>query len=250
MAGKADPLFFAVIDRERRKPAGVASLMRIAPEAGSIEVGISPGRRRLQRTRAAARRSISLPTWCCGAPAVRVEVRRAQPAEPAGGGADGVFLEGCSGRRRWSRGAPRHRLVRHDRRRLALPEARVEAWLEPANFDAAGRQQGALRDLTRPAGWPGPALMARRGPLKRWQRRWKDGWVSDLDEPRGAAQRENRHAGLRPRDAAQALAQRARSGGRGLAVKPAGPGHGAAIGGAGVQGDPEFARGDRVRVVP
>ena len=25
--------------------------------------------------------------------------------------------------------------------------------------------------------------MARRGPLKRWQRRWKDGWVGDLDGP-------------------------------------------------------------------
>lgn len=25
--------------------------------------------------------------------------------------------------------------------------------------------------------------MTRRGPIKRWQRRWKDGWVSDLDAP-------------------------------------------------------------------
>ncbi len=25
--------------------------------------------------------------------------------------------------------------------------------------------------------------MSRRGPLKRWQRRWKDGWVGDLDAP-------------------------------------------------------------------
>ena len=65
MAGKADPLFFAVIDRERKQPAGVASLMRIAPEAGSIEVG----QHRLVAGAAAdaggrARRSISSPTGC------------------------------------------------------------------------------------------------------------------------------------------------------------------------------------------
>ena len=44
---------------------------------------------------------------------------------------------------------PRHRLVRDDRRRVAVaPRRRTSAWLDPANFDDDGRQRTALSDLT------------------------------------------------------------------------------------------------------
>ena len=63
VAGKADPLFFALTDRAVGTPGGVASLMRISPEAGSIEVGhicLSPS---LQRTRAASEMVFLFADW-------------------------------------------------------------------------------------------------------------------------------------------------------------------------------------------
>ena len=52
MAGFADPLFFAVIDLASEQAVGVASLMRIAPEAGAIEIGHINYSPLLQRQRA------------------------------------------------------------------------------------------------------------------------------------------------------------------------------------------------------
>ena len=55
-AGKPDPLFFALIDRAAAPRAGVASLMRITPDPGSIEVGhISPPPPRCSRRAPRAR---------------------------------------------------------------------------------------------------------------------------------------------------------------------------------------------------
>jgi RimJ/RimL family protein N-acetyltransferase len=39
VAGKPDPMFFAIIDVKTNKPVGVASYMGIRPELGSIEIG-------------------------------------------------------------------------------------------------------------------------------------------------------------------------------------------------------------------
>ena len=59
-----------------------------------------------------------------------------------------------------------------------------EAWLDPANFDADGRQRRRLRRADRALpGGVGPGAMSRKGAIRRWQRRWKDGWVGDLDAP-------------------------------------------------------------------
>jgi RimJ/RimL family protein N-acetyltransferase len=38
-ASGTDPLFFAIVERETNTAAGLCSYLRIAPEAGSIEVG-------------------------------------------------------------------------------------------------------------------------------------------------------------------------------------------------------------------
>ena len=60
-----------------------------------------------------------------------------------------------------------------------------EAWLDPANFDAEGRQRRRARgaDGAVPGG-VGPGRGEPEGAaVRRWQRRWKDGWVGDLDAP-------------------------------------------------------------------
>jgi RimJ/RimL family protein N-acetyltransferase len=153
MAGKADPLFFTVIDRERRQPMGVASLMRIAPEAGSIEVGHITWSPALQGTRAASeaiylfadwvfREGYRRFEWKCDA--LNRPSRRA--AERMGFSWEGVFRQAAvvKGRNRdtaW--------FAMTDGDWPCLKPA-WEAWLDPTNFDAEGRQKLSLRDLTTP----------------------------------------------------------------------------------------------------
>ena len=153
MAGREDPFFYAIRDRETGAWGGVASFLRIAPEAGSIEVGhicLSPG---LQRTRAATEAMFHLMHWVFEAGYRRYEwkcnalnhgSRRA--AERLGFSYEGVFRQAAvvKGRNRdtaW--------FACIDREWPAL-RAAYEAWLDPANFDGKGRQRRALSDLTRP----------------------------------------------------------------------------------------------------
>ena len=103
MAGKPDPLFFAVTDLERGAPGGVASLMRIAPEAGSIEVGhicYRPG-----AAADARRQRGDLPLRGLGVPrglsAFRVEMQCLEPREPASGGAVRVSRSRASSATTW-----------------------------------------------------------------------------------------------------------------------------------------------------
>jgi RimJ/RimL family protein N-acetyltransferase len=153
MAGKADPLFFAVIDRERRTPAGVASLMRIAPEAGSIEVGHICWSPALRGTRASSeaiylfadwvfREGYRRFEWKCDA--LNRPSRRA--AERMGFSYEGVFRQSAVVKGR-NRDTAWFAMTDGDWRCL---KPAWEAWLEPANFDAEGRQRQALRALTTP----------------------------------------------------------------------------------------------------
>ena len=121
VAGKPDPLFFALTDRAVGTPAGVASLMRISPEAGSIEVGhicLSPA---LQRTRAASEMIFLFADWVFREGYRRFEWKCDSLNRPSRRAAQrfGFSFEGVFRQHIDRQGAqPRHRLVRDDRRRL------------------------------------------------------------------------------------------------------------------------------------
>lgn len=147
----ADPLFFAIETADG--PAGVASYLRIAPASGSIEIGhiaLSP---RLQRTTAASEALMLLIRWAFAAGYRRVEWKC--NAENAGSRAaalrlgfsfEGVFRHAGIVKGR-NRDTAWYAMVDADWPGLSAAHAR---WLEPANFDAEGRQRARLSDLTRP----------------------------------------------------------------------------------------------------
>lgn len=164
-AGKADPRFFAVIDRATERPAGVAALMRIDPAMGAIEVGHVCFAPELQRTRAATEAISLVAAWAFDAGYRRFEwkcdaanapSRRA--AERFGFAFEGVFRQAAivKGRNRdtawfamtdrdWQEIGPAHR-----------------AWLAPGNFDAEGRQRQRLGALTEAVRLRAEAEHARR----------------------------------------------------------------------------------------
>ena len=148
-----DPLFYAICNLETGRWEGVASYLRIAPEAGSIEVGhinFSPA---LQRTRAATEAMYLMMRWAFEAGYRRYEwkcnalnlgSRRA--AERLGLSYEGVFRQAgvVKGRNRdtaW--------FAAIDGEWPTL-RAAYEKWLSPENFDADGVQMTSLSDLTAP----------------------------------------------------------------------------------------------------
>lgn len=151
VAALDDPFFYAILDRETGQWAGVASYLRITPDAGTIEVGHINYAPALQRTRAATeamylmmRAAFELGyrryEWKCNA--LNLASRRA--AQRLGLSYEGVFRQAAvvKGRNRdtaW--------FAAIDSEWPALKEA-FEAWLAPSNFDDAGRQRESLRDLT------------------------------------------------------------------------------------------------------
>jgi RimJ/RimL family protein N-acetyltransferase len=151
-AEKADPLFYAIENRETGIWGGVASYLRIDPSMGTIEVGhiaLSPA---LQRTRAATEAMYLMMAWAFGAGyrryewkcnALNLPSRRA--AQRLGFSYEGVFRQAAvvKGRNRdtaW--------FAVTDGDWPALSEA-FRVWLSPGNFDASGRQRERLSDLTR-----------------------------------------------------------------------------------------------------
>ncbi|MEZ5667534.1 MAG: GNAT family protein [Alphaproteobacteria bacterium] len=152
-----DPLMLAVVDRATGQAAGMAAFMDIRPAQGGIEIGhiwLSPA---LQRTRAATEALFLMMAhamedlgylrlqWKCNAlnaPSRRAALRL------------GFRYEGT---------LHAHMLVKGRVRDTAFfsilaeewPDiaARIRAWLDDANFDAAGRQIQALsRLMDAPAG--------------------------------------------------------------------------------------------------
>ncbi len=153
MAARDDPWFAAVVDRATGRALGVASYLRIEPLAGSIEVGhinFSPA---LQHTRAATEAMYLMMAWAFDAGYRRYEwkcnslnLASRRAAERYGLSFEGIFRQATvvKGRNRdtaW--------FAAVDGEWPAI-RAAFETWLDPANFDADGRQRQGLSALTRP----------------------------------------------------------------------------------------------------
>jgi RimJ/RimL family protein N-acetyltransferase len=152
VAASPDPLFYAVIDRATGRAEGRQTLMRITPEYGVIEIGNILWGPAIARTRVAtdalylfARYSFDELgyrrfEWKCNA--ANVPSRRA--AERFGFQYEGIFRK--------------HMVVKAQNRDTAWYamtdddwpgiKAGMESWLDPSNFDAAGRQRMSLAEAT------------------------------------------------------------------------------------------------------
>jgi RimJ/RimL family protein N-acetyltransferase len=149
--GGEDPRFFVLRDAATGRAGGIASYLRITPEAGSIEVGhicISPS---MQRGAAwteamflmmdwAFRAGYRRYEWKCNA--LNLASRRA--AQRLGFSFEGVFRQHMIVKGR-NRDTAWFSVI--DSEWPALAEA-YAAWLSPTNFDARGRQKERLSDLT------------------------------------------------------------------------------------------------------
>jgi RimJ/RimL family protein N-acetyltransferase len=146
-AGSADPLFFAVVVDGRA--VGVVSYLRIEPEHACIEIGHIWFGASLQRTPAATEVVYLLARhafddlgnrrleWKCDA----ANARSRRAAERFGFTFEGVFRQHMIVKGR-NRDTAWFSIV--DGEWPAVREA-FERWLDPANFDADGRQRTPLR---------------------------------------------------------------------------------------------------------
>ena len=150
-ASGGDPLFHVLRDAVTGRAGGVASYLRIAPEAGSIEVGhicIAP---ELSRSPATTEAMFLMMDWAfsngyrryewkCNA--LNLPSRRA--AQRLGFSYEGIFRQHLVSKGR-NRDTAWFAVI--DAEWPALREA-FAAWLAPANFDSNGRQREKLSDLT------------------------------------------------------------------------------------------------------
>ncbi len=144
-----DPQFFAIIDHQDGRPKGVASLLRIDPPNGVIEVGHITYSPSLQRSRAATDAMYVLMRlvfedlgyrryeWKCN----DLNAPSRAAAERLGFRYEGTFRQARVDRGR-NRDTAWFSILDSEwpARRAAL-----ERWLDPANFDADGRQLAPLQ---------------------------------------------------------------------------------------------------------
>ena len=150
-AAQQDPLFFAIVEALSARPVGTASYLRIEPAMGVIEVGhlaFSPALQRkpaateamyLMMRRAFDELGYRRYEWKCdsfNAPSCRA-------AERLGFRYEGTFRQAVVMKGR-NRDNAWYSIV--DGEWPALKRA-FEAWLAPANFDAAGAQRRRLGEL-------------------------------------------------------------------------------------------------------
>ncbi len=150
-----DPLFHAIVDTDpgsgRGTACGVASYLRIDPPFGVVEVGHINFAPRLQNTRAATEAMYLMMRrvfdelgyrryeWKCNA----LNARSRRAAERLGFRHEGIFRQATISKGR-NRDTAWYALL--DRDWPATREA-FEAWLDPANFAADGRQRESLTAL-------------------------------------------------------------------------------------------------------
>lgn len=147
-----DPLHYAVRMQDGRL-GGTLSLMRITPQAGTIETGWLTLAPRLQRSREATEAVYLLMDWSFTAGYRRFEwkcdaanqaSRRA--AQRFGLSYEGIFRQAAVVKGR-NRDTAWFAAIDGEWSRL---RAAFETWLDPANFDDSGRQKTRLADLTAP----------------------------------------------------------------------------------------------------
>lgn len=148
LAAGNDPLHYAIVDLASRKAIGTAALMRIEPRHGVIEVGHITYSPLLKNTRAGTEAMYLLMRYVFD----RLGYRRYEWK------CDSVNGPSCSAAKRYGfqfEGIFRKVIVYKKRSRNTAwfsitdedwPRIRTacEVWLDPANFDAAGRQRRAL----------------------------------------------------------------------------------------------------------
>ena len=144
-----DPLFHAIVDKTSGRAAGVASYLRIEPAVGVIEVGHINYSPALQRTRGATEAMYLMMArvfdelgyrryeWKCDA--LNAPSRAA--AERLGFSYEGLFRQATMYKGR-NRDTAWYSIIDTEWPRI---KAAFEAWLDPANFEADGRQKQALR---------------------------------------------------------------------------------------------------------
>jgi RimJ/RimL family protein N-acetyltransferase len=147
-----DPRFFVLRDAATGHPSGIASYLRIDPDAGSIEVGNICYAPSLQRGGAATEAMFLMMDWAFRAGyrryewkcnALNLPSRRA--AMRLGFSFEGVFRNHLVVKGR-NRDTAWFSVI--DSEWPALSEA-YRVWLDPVNFDAKGQQKERLSDLTR-----------------------------------------------------------------------------------------------------
>ncbi len=150
--GSADPMFYVLRDQATGHCGGVASYLRIMPEAGSIEVGHICLAPELQRTRAATEGLFLMMSWAFDAGYRRFEWKcdalnkpSRKAAQRLGFSYEGIFRQATVVKGR-NRDTAWFAII--DKEWPGLREA-YRAWLSPMNFDAKGRQKESLADLTR-----------------------------------------------------------------------------------------------------
>ncbi|HEY7288253.1 MAG TPA: GNAT family protein [Vicinamibacterales bacterium] len=153
VCAKQDPLFHAIVDLATNRAIGVASYLRIDPEAGSIEVGHIAYSPSLQHTTAATeamylmmQRAFELGyrryEWKCDS----LNAASRAAAQRLGFSYEGVFRQARVTKGR-NRDTAWFAVV--DAEWPALDDA-YRGWLDPSNFDADGRQRVGLSSLTQP----------------------------------------------------------------------------------------------------
>ncbi len=152
-AASADPIWFAIADREQGRFLGVVSLMDIQPKVGGIEIGHIWFGPELQRTRAATEALYLMMTYAMD----ELKYRRLQWKcnalnQPSRNAALrlGFAFEGVLYQHQIPKGSNRdtayYSILDYE---WPLIHEQFRRWLDPENFDESGAQRVSLGDLNR-----------------------------------------------------------------------------------------------------
>jgi len=154
IAGKNDPLHFAVIDLNSQRPLGTLALMRQAPEHGVVEVGFVTFSPALQRSPLATEAHFLLMRyvfdelgyrryeWKCDS----LNQRSIHAAKRLGFAYEGTFRQAMIYKGR-NRDTAWFAIIDSDWPPI---KAAFKQWLNPQNFDPNGQQIRRLQDLRAP----------------------------------------------------------------------------------------------------